>query len=58
MSVLEASIAFRLPAYSGNIRKRLVKMPKLHFYDTGLVCWLLGIRNAGQLRNHRSERDL
>lgn len=53
MSVLEASfIAFRLPSYSGNIRKRLVKMPKLHFHDTGLVCWLLGIRNAGQLRNH------
>ena len=21
------------------------KMPKLHFYDTGLVCWLLGIRS-------------
>ena len=53
MSVLEASfIAFRLPAYSGNIRKRLIKMPKLHFYDTGLVCWLLGIRTVDQLRTH------
>jgi predicted AAA+ superfamily ATPase len=53
MSVLETSfIAFRLPAFSGNIRKRLVKMPKLHFYDTGLVCWLLGIRNVNQLRTH------
>lgn len=52
-SVLEASfIAFRLPAFSGNIRKRLVKMPKLHFYDTGLACRLLGIRDAAQLRNH------
>ena len=52
-SVLEASfIAFRLPAFSSNIRKRLVKMPKLHFYDVGLACRLLGIRTADQLRNH------
>lgn len=52
-SVLEASfIAFRLPSFSRNIRKRLVKMPKLHFYDTGLGCRLLGIRTADQLRNH------
>jgi hypothetical protein len=27
-------------------------MPKLHFYDSGLVCWLLGIREANQLRSH------
>ena len=27
-------------------------MPKLHFYDSGLVCWLLGIRTAEQLRSH------
>ena len=27
-------------------------MPKLHFYDTGLVCWLLGIREPEQLRSH------
>ncbi|MFG0284762.1 MAG: ATP-binding protein [Phycisphaerales bacterium JB039] len=53
MSVLEASfIAYRLPAFSSNIRKRLVKAPKLHFYDTGLVCWLLGIRTPEQLRTH------
>ena len=53
VSVLETSfITFRLPAFSANIRKRLVKMPKLHFHDTGLVCFLLGIRDARQLRNH------
>jgi len=53
LSVLETSfIAFRLPPLHANIRKRLVKMPKLHFYDTGLVCWLLGIREPQQLRNH------
>ena len=27
-------------------------MPKLHFYDTGLACWLLGIREVGQLDVH------
>jgi hypothetical protein len=53
LSVLETSfLVFRLPPYSGNTRKRLVKMPKLHFYDAGLVCWLLGIRNVDQLRLH------
>lgn len=53
LSILEASfILRRLPAWSGNIRKRLVKMPKLVFYDTGLVCWLLGLRSPDQLRNH------
>ncbi len=53
LSILEASfVAFRLPAFHGNLRKRLVKMPKLYFYDTGLVCWLLGIRQPEQLRSH------
>ena len=52
-SVLEASfIAFRLPSYHGNISKRLIKMPKLHFYDTGLAAWLLGIREVDQLDVH------
>jgi predicted AAA+ superfamily ATPase len=27
-------------------------MPKLHFYDSGLACWLLGIRSPEQLRSH------
>ncbi len=53
LSVLETSfIAFRLPAFHTNLRKRLVKMPKLHFHDTGLACWLLGIRTTDQLRSH------
>ena len=53
LSVLEASfISVRLPAFHAHTRKRLVKMPKLYFYDTGLVCWLLGIRQPEQLRSH------
>ncbi len=52
-SVLEASyVVWRLRPFHSNVRKRLVKTPKLHFYDTGLVCYLLGIRSAGQLRDH------
>jgi len=53
MSVLEASfLVFRLPAWQGNLRKQLVKAPKLHFTDSGLACRLLGIRSADELRHH------
>ncbi len=53
LDILETSfLVFRLPVFNTNLRKRLVKMPKLHFYDTGLVCWLLGIRTPEQLRSH------
>ncbi|WP_226847296.1 ATP-binding protein [Bifidobacterium lemurum] len=42
-SVLESSyITFSLMPYAANIRKRLTKTPKLYFYDTGLLCHLLG----------------
>ena len=52
-SILEASfIAFHLPPFSVKQRSRLVKMPKLFFQDTGLVCWFLGIREPRQLRAH------
>lgn len=53
LSVLESTfIAFQLQPYFANIGKRLVKTPKLHFYDTGLVCWLLGIRKPEHLALH------
>jgi hypothetical protein len=53
ISILETSfVVFRLPALHENVRKRVVKMPKLHFHDSGLVCWLLGIRRPEQLRSH------
>lgn len=53
MNVLEASyIAFRLPPFYRNIGKRLVKTPKIYFYDVGLVCYLLGIHNAQQVETH------
>ncbi len=53
LNILETSfILFRLQPFHSNLRKRIIKMPKLHFYDTGLVCWLLGIRAPDQLRSH------
>jgi len=53
LSVLEAGyVAFRLRPFHANIRKRLVKSPKTYFYDTGLACFLLGIRSADQLSRH------
>ena len=53
ISVLEASfIIFLLQPYHRNWNKRLVKQPKLYFYDTGLLCSLLNLRNADDLANH------
>ncbi len=53
ISVLETSyIAFRLPPFIANPNKRLVKTPKLYFHDTGLLCYLLGIRHPEQIRTH------
>ncbi|WP_419837971.1 ATP-binding protein [Candidatus Poriferisodalis sp.] len=53
LTVLERSyIAFLLPPYFANIRKRLVKSPKLYFYDVGLASYLLGIEHPRQLVTH------
>ena len=53
LGVLEASyLVVRLPPFSRNVGKRLTKAPKLHFLDTGLVCYLLGIRTPSELRAH------
>ena len=53
LTILEASyIVFQLSPYHANIRKRLVKAPKLYFYDVGLASYLIGIEYAGQLSTH------
>jgi len=53
LSVLEAGfLVFRLPPFHRNLGKRLTKSPKLYFYDSGLLCYLLGIRRAEDLRLH------
>ncbi len=52
LSALEASyILFTLPAWHGNLGKRLVKAPKLYFYDSGLAAWLCGLQDAQALAN-------
>ncbi len=53
MSVLEASyIIFLLQPHHKNFGKRLIKTPKLYFYDTGLAAWLLGINDIKQMSIH------
>lgn len=50
LSLLESSfLVFRLSPWHSNARKRLVKTPKLYFYDTGLLCHLLRIKSAREL---------
>lgn len=53
ISILEASyIIFKLEPHFENFNKRLIKTPKLYFYDTGLLCSLLGIRSLDQVETH------
>lgn len=50
ISILEASyIVFLLYPYHKNFNKRIIKMPKLYFYDTGLALSLINLKNAEQL---------
>ena len=50
LSALESSyIVFLLHPYHKNFSKRIVKTPKLYFYDTGLLCHLLKINKKEQL---------
>lgn len=52
ITILESSyIIFLLPSYHKNFGKRLVKSPKLYFFDTGLLCHLLGLNDVGKLRS-------
>lgn len=53
LSILATSyIAYPLQPYFNNLSKRLTKMPKIYFYDTGLLCYLLSIENYAQLKSH------
>ncbi len=53
LSVLESSyIIYLLQPWYNNLNKRIVKAPKLFFYDTGLLCYLLGITTQSALEKH------
>ena len=59
LSVLEASfILYRLRPDFRNFNKRVVKTPKLYFYDTGLACSLLEIDSPSQLKSHFARGSL
>lgn len=53
IGILEASyLVFLLRSHHRNFNKRLIKAPKLYFYDSGLLCWLLGITEERHLITH------
>jgi uncharacterized protein len=53
MSALENSyVLFLLHPFHENFSKRIVKTPKLYFYDSGLLCYLLKIKNEDQILTH------
>ena len=53
LTILEASyIVFQLRPYHANIGKRLIKSPKLFFYDVGLASYLMGIEDSRQVATH------
>ncbi len=55
LSLLEASfVLFLLPPFYKNYNKRLTKSPKLYFYDTGLLCYLLNIRKGNLVATNRN----
>lgn len=59
LSILESSyIVFLLQPYHQNFNKRLIKSPKLYFYDTGLLTHLLGIRAAEELELNRLKGNI
>ena len=59
IGILESSfIIYLLKPHFKNFNKTIVKRPKVYFYDTGLVCSLLGITNESQIVNHPSRGSL
>lgn len=59
LSVLQSTyIIYLLKPYYINFNKRIIKTPKLYFYDTGVACSLLGISNAKQIATHAAKGPL
>lgn len=53
LSVLQTSfIIFLLQPWHENFNKRIVKTPKLYFYDSGLAAYLLGIKDSDEVNFH------
>jgi len=59
LSILQSSyIIYLLKPYHTNFNKRIIKAPKLYFYDTGVACSLLGITNEQQILQHSAKGPL
>lgn len=59
LSLLESSyLVFLLQPYHQNFNKRVVKSPKLYFYDTGLLNYLLGIKTSSGLEIDRLKGNI
>lgn len=59
LNLLESSyIVFLLRPYFNNFSKRLIKSPKLYFYDSGLLCFLLGINSISNIENQSIKGSL
>ena len=55
LGLLENSyIIYQLQPWYNNLNKRIVKSPKLYFYDTGLLCYLLNIKSISALQKHNA----
>jgi uncharacterized protein len=51
-------IIYRLPPFFNNFSNRIIKTPKLYFYDTGVASCLLNIRSTNDLKNHFAKGTL
>ncbi len=59
LGILQSSyIIYLLRPYHNNYNKRIIKSPKLYFYDTGIACSLLGITNAAEIITHSAKGAL
>ncbi len=59
LGILQSSyIIYLLKPYYNNFNKRITKTPKLYFYDTGVACSLLGIKNTEQIAYHAAKGAL
>ncbi len=56
LSILQSSyIIYLLKPHHQNFNKRIIKSPKIYFYDTGIACALLGITDAKQITTHAAK---
>lgn len=55
LGLLESSyIIFQLHPWYNNMNKRIIKSPKIYFYDTGLLCYLLGLKSETALKKNNA----